>query len=398
MVCMMGYILIFLLTSAPVFCGYVMVGGDAVLWLERIGEVKQSLAEGRLSWFPSPELVASYDSGAMAFDSGIWLLPVAGMQLLGMGEQMAYCLFMGLVGLGTLVSARWMMNAFSEKAMVVLFGTLLYMSCPYHIYICYDKADVGQALVWALGPTFIGGMARLHRSRGRSVAAWCASVLAYAGIWYADARWGIIAGVCMALYLLLWKRYLWGILSLAAGGALAMPVVIYLTRYLAKGGMQVWNLPMGSIMDGGYSPGLLMTTWTYRPDLPGIGMGLMGGLLLMAWLYWRGYQGRMNHSVKGLLILAGALTGASLKIFPWDYMQRLGMPFLRFVGLLETAGIFWGCANMLLVIPTALAVGELRKKQGYLWQWMIPLILMSAALATSLYMCNSLTYVRPPLG
>ena len=210
MICVVSYILIFLLTSTPVFCGYVMEGGDAILWLERLREVRQNLTEGRWSLFPSPELITTYAGGAAAFDSGIWLLPMIGMQFLGIGEQMSYCIFMGMVGLGTMVSVWWMMRAFSEKKAVVLFGILFYMSCPCHIYICYDKADIGQAIVWALGPTFIGGIAHLRRSRGRSVAAWCLPALAYAGIWYADARWGVIAGVCMTLYLLLWKRWLWG--------------------------------------------------------------------------------------------------------------------------------------------------------------------------------------------
>ena len=393
-----GYILIFLLTSTPVFCGYVMGGGDAALWLDRIREVRLGLAVGNLSWFPGPELTVAHSGGAAAFDSGIWLLPVAGMQLLGMGEQVAYCLFMGLIRLGTMISVWWMMKAFSEKAAVALSGTLFYVSCPYHIYICFDKADIGQAIVWALIPAFIGGMVYLHRSHGRSAAAWCISVSAYAGIWYADARWGVIAGVCMTLYLLFRMRWLWGLLSLAAGGALAMPSVIYLARYLIVGGMQVWNLPVGSIMGNGYTMGAFLTTWVYRPDMPGMGAGLMGGMLLTAWLYWRGYQGKMDKPIKGILLMAGALAVISLKYFPWDYIQRLGMPFLRFVGLLETPGIFFGGASMLLVIPAAWAVGEMRKKQGYLWQWAAPILLMLAALATALYMCNSLTYECPPLG
>lgn len=74
------------------------------------------------------------------------------------------------------------------------------------------------------------------------------------------------------------------------------------------------------------------------------------------------------------------------------------MPFFRFVGLLETSGIFWGYANMFLVIPAAWAVGELRKKPGYLWRWVVPAILLSASLAGALYICNSLTYLRPPVG
>lgn len=397
-VCVVLYILIFLLTSAPIFCGYVMEGGDAGLWLSRIGEVRQSLEEGRLSWFPSPELITSYGSGAQAFDSGIWLLPVAGVQLLGMGEQTAYCLFVGLLELGTMAAVWWMMRAFSKRRAVVLFGTLFYMSCPYHIYICYDKADLGQTIVWALAPVFLGGMARLHVRGGRRVAVWCVPALAYAGIWYADARWGVIAGVCMSLYLLLWKRRIGGLLPMAAGGGLAMPSVIYLARYLIKGGMQVWNLPVGSIMENGYMIRNFLTTWAYCPELPGMGMGLMGGIFLLAWLSFRGHLGKMDRPVKGALLAVGALSVVSLRIFPWNYVQRLGTPFLRFVGLLETSGIFWGCASMLLVIPAAWTVGEVRKKQGYLWQWVIPALLMLAALATALYMCNTLTYVRPPLG
>lgn len=292
------------------------------------GSVSEAgLIEGRMCWFPSPELTALYGNGGAAFDNGIWLLPAVGMQLLGLDEQVSFCLFMGLIGLGTMAAAWWMMKAFSEKAAVVLSGTLLYMSCPYHIYICYDRADIGQALALALVPVFIGGMVRLYESRSRSLAVWCISALAYGGLWYADARWGVIVGACMALYLLLWKRWLPGLLPLVVGGALAMPVVIYLARYLVKGGMQVWELPMGSVMGNGYTLSSLMTIWTYRPDQPGIGAGLMGGLLLLAWLYWNGQPGKMTHSIKGILLTAGVLAAAALKVFPWDYVQRLGLPF-----------------------------------------------------------------------
>lgn len=391
-------VLIFLLTSAPVFCGYVMQGGDAVMWLDRIREVKQGLEAGGMVWFPSRRLIEVYGRGAAAFDSGIWLFPVIGMQLLGMEEQLAYCCFIGLIGVGTMLAAGWMMKAFSEKSDVVLFGILFYMSCPYHIYICYDRADIGQALCWALVPMFTGGMVRLCKFRGKSVSAWFISVLAYAGIWYADARWGVIVGGCMVLYVLIWERWIWGFLPVAAGGILAIPVILYLAEYLLMGNMQDWNLPLDSIMRNGYTIGTFLTSWVYRPDMPGLGMGLMGGLLLAAWLYWRGCPGRMGRSVKGLLFMAGILAVVSLKYFSWDYVQRLGMPFFRFVGLLETSGIFWGYANMLLVIPAAWAAGELRKKPGYLWRWILPVILLSASLAGALYICNSLTYLRPPVG
>lgn len=394
----MLYILIFVFTSAPVFCGYVMEGGDGVIWLSRIREMRESLTGGAVLWFPSPALITAFDSQSVAFDSGIWLLPAIALQMLGVGEQMSYCIFTGMIGIATMGTTYFMMRAFFENKVTVLYGVLFYMSCPYRIYICFDKADLGQSLVWTLMPLLVGGLVRLRLGRGRKVVWGCISTLAYAGIWYADARWGVIIGGCVGVYLMLWERWFASLFLLAVGAVLSMPVIIYLARYLVKGGMQVWNLPLGSIMGKGYTIGFFMTNWTYRPDMPGLGMALAGAFLLMLWLYWSGYGPKMHKTIKGLLTVTGLLTLVSLKYFPWDYVQRLGMPFLRFVGLLEMPGVFWMLANILFTIPATWTIGELRKKQDVLWRWVIPVIFLIIAMATALYLCNSLTYMRLPLG
>lgn len=394
----MLYILIFVFTSAPVFCGYVMEGGDNVMWFARIRELRESLTGGSVQWFPSPELITTFLGQSAAFDNGIWLIPAAVLQMLGVGEQMSYCIFTAVIGIAAMGSAHFMMSAFFENRITAAFGVLFYMSCPYRIYICFDKADLGQSLVWALTPLLVGGLVRLRPGRSRMMVWGCISALAYAGIWYADARWGVIIGVCAGVYLLLWERWPASLLLLAAGVVLAMPAVIYLARYLIKGGMQVWNLPMGSIMGNGYTIGAFMTNWTYRPDTPGMGMALGGAFLLLIWMYWIGDGKKMPRAIKGLLTATGLATLASLKYFPWDYVQRVGMPFLRFVGLLETPGVFWMLANMLFTVPAAWIIGEARKKQDVLWRWAVPAIFLVAALATALYLCNSLTYMRLPLG
>ncbi len=396
--CLILYILIFAVTSAPVFCGYVMDGGDSVMWLHRIREFRESLAGGTVLWFPTPESVTAFNSQSMSFDSGIWLLPAVALQMLGVGEQMSYCILTGLIGIATLGAAYWMMKAFFDNRVTVLFGVLFYMSCPYRIYICYDRADLGQSIVWALMPLLVGGLARLRADWGSKVLYGFAAAASYAGIWYADARWGVIIGGCTVLYLILWERKPVGLVFMAAGAALSMPAIIYLARYTIKGGMEVWDLPSGSIMGRGYTLGHFFTNWTYRPDMPGLGIALAAAFLLLIWLYWAGYGVKMQKAVKGLLISAGVMTIMSLKFFPWDYVQRIGGPFLRFVGILETPGVFWMLANMAFTIPAAWSIGEIRKKEEPLWQWAVPAMLMLIALATALYLCNSLTYMRLPLG
>lgn len=57
------YGLIFLITSAPVFCGYIPEGGDMALWMGRIQEIEQSLAQGSMSWFPTPAWTAAWGGG-----------------------------------------------------------------------------------------------------------------------------------------------------------------------------------------------------------------------------------------------------------------------------------------------------------------------------------------------
>ncbi len=396
--CLILYVLIFAFTSAPVFCGYVMEGGDSAVWLGRIREFRESFTGGAVSWFPTPELVIAYNSQSMSFDNGIWLLPAVALQILGVGEQMSYCILTGMIGIATLGAAYWMMKAFFDSRATVLFGTLFYMSCPYRIYICYDKADLGQSIVWALMPLLVSGLARLRPGRGRKALYGCVAAVAYAGIWYADARWGVVIGGCAVLYLIFWERKYVGLLFLAAGAVLSVPVIVYLTRYVIKGGMQVWDLPLGSIMGKGYTLSHFMTNWTYCPDMPGLGIALAAAFFLLIWLYWSGYGGKMQKAIKGLLISAGALSVMSMKFFPWDYVQRVGIPFLRFVGLLETPGVFWMLANMVFTIPAAWTIGELRKKEESLWQWVVPAMLLTIALATALYLCNSLTYTRLPLG
>ena len=63
--------------------------------------------------------------------------------------------------------------------------------------------------------------------------------------------------------------------------------------------MEVWDLPSGSIMGRGYTLGHFFTNWTYRPDMPGLGIALAAAFLLLIWLYWTGYGIKMQKAVKG---------------------------------------------------------------------------------------------------
>lgn len=111
-------------------------GGDSFMWLERMREMRESLAVGSVLWFPSPELTTAFASQGAAFDNGIWLFPAVVLQILGVGEQMSYCIFTAMIGAVTMGAAYWMMSAFFENRITVLYGVLFYMVLPIpHIYL-----------------------------------------------------------------------------------------------------------------------------------------------------------------------------------------------------------------------------------------------------------------------
>ena len=392
------YIVIFCVTSAPVFCGYVMDGGEAVMWLGRIQEIRNHLILGDFIWFPSAELIVEYSCQAQSFDSALWLLIPAGMQMLGIGEQMAWCLFMGLLSVISMLAVYFMMNVWSSDHEMCFWGVLFYMCNPYRIYIFFDRADVGQAIVWALWPLLTGGLLLVYQTHEKSLKGWIIAILAYGGIWYADARMGVVMGACLAVYLLLTKRLWQGLIVLISGMIIAFPSVIYLAGYMIKGGMESWNLPLNSIMGAGYSFGEYLMCWTYQPDHPGLGLGLLAAMLCLIWMLWMRETEDMPGLVRNVLIMSAVLVVLSSRWTIWDFVQRVGTPFLRFVGLLESPGIFWECAQYILMIPAAWTLKQTRKKDSLFLRCGLPIIIIFMSLATALYMCNTLTYLREPLG
>ncbi len=389
------YVVAFVVASLPLACGYVMSGGDILLWLARIEEVQKGLRGTTLFFFPSADVTVAYEGGAAALNSNLWLLIPALIRLLGGSITLAYRIFMLLINALALFCAKKMFDLLFENKNVAFFGVLLYLTCPYRIYICYDKADLGMAAACAFVPLFIWGSLKIssEKIQGKSV---LITALAFAGIGYASSiLWVMIAG--LALLMVLYKRKLRILLPMLLGGILYLPGVLYLVKYLLKDGMQIWNIPLGTISKNGYQIGQFFTIWTYLEDAPGLGLGLLGALFVLAWLWF--VEGNLQITKKyGFFVWTFLLFSAmSMTCFPWDMVQRIAALLLRLISLMETPGICFGVASLAACVLGAYGVEGATKHEKLFVRVGIPMMVLVAAIGAAIYLCNTMTYYRMPM-
>ena len=389
------YVIIFVVASLPIACAYVMNGGEILLWLARIEEVKAGLQSGDINLFVSAELTATYGGQAYALNSNLWFILPALMRLIGISITSTYRIFMLLLHLGTLLSAKYFFEAvFNEKNTAVI-GILLYMTCPYQIYISYDKGNLGLMCVWMMLPLYFGGLLRMMQAE-RILQNYVLAAIAFAGIGYADVRiWILVIGV--SALMLLWYRRWKLILSVAAGGILFVPGVIYCARYFLKGGMEVWNIPLYKISSKGYQPAQFFTSWTYREGYPGLGLGLFLALAVLIWLSFT--EGNLKVMKKyGFWVVIAIVLGFMTTVhFPWDVLQRVGMPLLRLIGIMEAPGICFGLVCLACSVLGAYGVEALKKQQNIFVRVGFPIMIIIASIGVSVYLCNTLTYTRLPM-
>ncbi len=320
--CQILYVLLFLLVTVPVFTTSVQVNGNQPPWAMLPG-----------------------------FLGGLVQSSVAGTKTL-----------IFLVQSATFATSYFLFRKVFSTVSGAFFGTLLYTTWPYQEYLMFDKMDLGGMISFMMLPLFVRCMISVYTIEKKKM--WVPALLAglsLAGIAYSD--W-VVALICadVVIVSLLWYKKWQGLLPLAVGGILYLPGARYLVYYILFGGMEGWNLNLGSIMPKGYQLGRFFTSFVYKEGLPGMGLPLLCALILLGGLAFVKENFKWNKAYNFPLFLALALAILSLSAFPWDYVQRLGMPFVRAVGLLESPAVFWGCAGIPLSVLGAYGIESFVEK------------------------------------
>ncbi|MBQ2803938.1 MAG: hypothetical protein IJF07_08585 [Lachnospiraceae bacterium] len=390
------YVVIFLIVSLPVFYGSMMEGGRIRQWISCIEELSAALLDGTVLWFPSIDVIFNTSAQLSLFRSNVWNLFPAIVYMLFQNITFTYQVMMILLQLGTLMAAILLFGRIFEEERAAFFGVLLYMTCPYRIYLCYDKADMAQAVVWMLFPIYIWAVYELctaaKKLKGMTVAA-----LVLAGIGYADVT--LLLVICgVTVLLVLFTRRWQPLVPLVAGCIMVAPVLLRLAKYLFKGEYAELGIPLDGIMEKGYAGAQFFTSYAYLEGQPGMGLALMIGLATLGWLYFAVGNIKLPKQCGVAAGISAILILMSYRLFPWDIFQRLGGWSIRLIPLLETPGVFFGIAHLGLCILAAFAVERVSKQENKMLAIGLPACVLAAALGVAAYLCNTLTYYRMPLA
>ena len=209
-------------------------------------------------------------------ETNTWLMgPKAISRIAGAGTMVTK-VFLALIQLGTLLTSGMLFRKIFESKEGAFFATLFYMTLPYRHYLLYDAGMWARAMALMLLPLFVRLLISVYTVEKRQIWKWTlAAGAVFAAVAYSD--W--VIGVLLADVVLvsaLWYRKARGLAPLVPGLVLYLPDAGKLLQYFFVGGLEEYQLPLGSIMGNGYRFGRFLTSFMYKEGLPGIGLGRFG--------------------------------------------------------------------------------------------------------------------------
>ena len=379
----------------PVACSYIMSGGIVTEWMGRVEE----LTVRPLQLFPSAETFANTGVRVNAMNSNMWFFLCGLLYRLSGNMVLTYRIYMLAVQVGTLFFSKIFFERFfcdRSTRLPAFFGMLLYMTCPYRIYVCYDHADLCMAAAWMLLPLYAWALLGLVRRDKRVWIDMVVAAISLAGVGYANVIFFLtLFGVTMLIVLCF--RTVLPAVAAAAGAVFFLPGMYRLMKYLFTDAYQGLNLSVQPIMSKGYRIGQFFSTYAFREEHPGMGIGMLACLLVGLWLSFVGgsrRRGKKEHFVIGIALVFLLL---STRYFPWDVAQRMGVWAMKLVALINTPAVFCGLAWGCLCIPAAGSVERISEHENKTMAFAIPVFVLIACLGVCIYQCNMLTYSRLPL-
>ena len=302
--------------------------------------------------------------------------------------EVALRIVLFMIQVGTLLTSVLCFQRIFEEAETRLpayFGVLLYMTCPYRIYVCYELADVERAAAWLLLPLYVLALMGIVRKRSLANIAFAGTVVAAIG--YEDTMLFVfVLGLTLIAAVVLRKP--WFLLSAAFGLMLGLPIIYGLIGFLFQGIFNELGISAKSIMGSGYRFGEYFQSFAYREGHPGMGLGMLICLLTGVWLAFVKGVKEEHKICRFFGVTAVVLTVLSFYLFPWDVIQRLGEWALIFVTLIDTPAFFWGLALACLCVPAACAMDRISKAENKLIAVGVPVTVILACLGVCIYQCG----------
>ncbi len=147
----------------PYLTDYITFGDDTIFYLERIAFLKDALQrEGVFSICIQSTWAYGHGYAASLFCGGLFLYIPACLMLLGFSAMNAFKMFLLMVLTATAVIAYLCFKKCVKDEYAALFGSMIYLLMPYHLFNIYNRWAVGEYLAMTFFPMVCCGMYLLY--------------------------------------------------------------------------------------------------------------------------------------------------------------------------------------------------------------------------------------------
>lgn len=328
-----GYVLILVCISIPLFAEYVMDNPSILNQLEWVENIVQHPGLcGEQIWFWIPAL----------------------MRRTGFTITASYRISMLLAHMLSFGAVMWFGTRIFQEKKQVFFLTALYLLNPIYLSFSYEQMRPDVLILWAVIPLVCGTVAdlsrRVRRNRGeRSLEKVKQNktngekTIGRESLSYGIYVVSLILSVCLVIHF---------------------------------AGMAHDNI---SQRIPGYTLGQMFHTFSHEEGYPGMGIGIIAAVILLGWqrIAW-------NRNIEKKFWIYGVaavfcMISASA-FFAW-----------------QIPAVFLGCSMLPLSVLGTLGVTGFEEKDGGFLHLAIPVIVLITLAGVAVYLCNELTYTHMPL-
>lgn len=152
-----------LLAYFPYLTDYFIHGADTFFHISRIAWLKETLEQG--TSFPvriQSHWLYGHGYAVSLFYCDLFLFLPAALHLIGFSILAAYKIFILIILAATAVIAYWSFYQCVKDEYAALFGSMIYLLIPYHIYNFYNRGAIGECLAMIFLPLIAAGMYLLY--------------------------------------------------------------------------------------------------------------------------------------------------------------------------------------------------------------------------------------------
>lgn len=384
-----GLGVIVLIASLPYLLGVSISGADLSYHLQRIEGVKDGILSGQFPVRLEPEWVHGHGYANGIFYCNALLLFPALLRLLGFTITTSYnCYAVGL-NIATAGISYYCFSRIFKNRYIGLICSGLYTLSVFRIYRLVIVSTVGEGSAITFMPLILYGFYRVLTENPKEKAyktAWICLALGYAGVIQTHVLSCEITAVLTVIACLIFVRKILRretFLELVKGalGAVALSLwyLIPFLDYYINEDVHIKHVSRRTIQDRGvYLRQLIFPIERIgsnaAPDnggifSPGVGLVFVLGFImfLVLWLCgrWKKENGPVTVLGKASVIFSGCLMAASLRIFPWDWIQSLNGLTASLVSSLQFPYRFlgWGTVFLTTVFGCCLWYFAAYKKQ-----------------------------------